>query len=185
MLARVLSLRGHSKGHGAGMARMLRGKHRYLGMIYWLLIITRRLSLHGGDFHWVPWPPCLGEVTIPDKIGIRDYRKVTSRLSVELLPAHKADTYFEGNQILIQSTTSPPDPVPVFSQYLHSRDRLFPWHQHLWLTSSGDVPHRAWFMRRLRQFFPSSIAGHSMRAGGATAGWSTPSPHQSGPNNCK
>jgi hypothetical protein len=119
----------------------------------------------------------LGELTVPDKMGIRDYRKVTSRLTVELLPssyaftlpAHKADTYFEGNRVLVQCTELPPNPVPIFARYLASRDRLFPWHQHLWVTSAGGVPQRAWFMKRLCQFFPSSIAGHSMRAGGATA----------------
>ncbi|KAI0037693.1 hypothetical protein FA95DRAFT_1476687, partial [Auriscalpium vulgare] len=34
---------------------------------------------------------------------------------------------------------------------------------------------RSWFLRRLRKFFPNTIAGHSLRAGGATyfasAGW--------------
>jgi hypothetical protein len=37
------------------------------------------------------------------------------------------------------------------------------------LRSNGTIPTRSWFIHRLRQFFPNSIAGQSMRAGGATA----------------
>jgi len=53
--------------------------------------------------------------------------------------------------------------------YLQSRDRLFPIHPQLWLTSSGRVPTRHWFIKRLRSFFPKEIAGQSLRAGGATS----------------
>ncbi|OCH83956.1 hypothetical protein OBBRIDRAFT_713468, partial [Obba rivulosa] len=28
---------------------------------------------------------------------------------------------------------------------------------------------RSWFMRHLRRFFPTDVAGHSLHAGGATA----------------
>ncbi|KAJ3831739.1 hypothetical protein F5878DRAFT_549150 [Lentinula raphanica] len=50
----------------------------------------------------------LGELTIPDNANIRNFRKVTSRASLEFindngfafwLPYHKADRLFEGNRI--------------------------------------------------------------------------------------
>jgi hypothetical protein len=42
-------------------------------------------------------------------------------------------------------------------------------HYHKWLTSSGHVPTRHWFITRLRTFFPKEIAGQSLRSGGATS----------------
>jgi hypothetical protein len=52
----------------------------------------------------------LGELVWPDKKSLQDYRKVTKRHSVELLPegfsfflpGHKADQFFEGNLIIVQ-----------------------------------------------------------------------------------
>lgn len=53
----------------------------------------------------------LGELTLPDDPSIHDLRKVTRRSTVVLqpdqfefhLPAHKADRYFEGNGVIIQT----------------------------------------------------------------------------------
>ncbi|KIK77853.1 hypothetical protein PAXRUDRAFT_17228 [Paxillus rubicundulus Ve08.2h10] len=39
----------------------------------------------------------------------------------------------------------------------------------LWLRHDGSVPTHAWFMRKLRFFFPKSIGSHSMHAGGTTS----------------
>ena len=51
----------------------------------------------------------------------------------------------------------------------YSRDRLFAVASPLWLTSSGAVPTRSFFLARLRLFVPDmSVAGQSLRAGGAT-----------------
>jgi len=61
------------------------------------------------------------------------------------------------------------DPLRLFRKYVNARDNFFPHHPHLWLGSDGTIPTRAWFMRYLRRFFPPTISGHSMRAGGATA----------------
>jgi hypothetical protein len=119
----------------------------------------------------------LGELTFPDSSYLWDWRKVTKRSSLVvdqrhyefLLPAHKADRIFEGNKVFISSfPSSDIDPFPVFSRYLSSRDHLFPAASPLWLTSSGRVPTRSFFMSRLRRFFPKTFAGASMRAGGAT-----------------
>src|ERR1700679_199095 len=54
----------------------------------------------------------LGELTWPDNKHLQDYRKVIMRSSVQVhptflqfvLPGHKADRFFEGSSVLIQST---------------------------------------------------------------------------------
>ena len=86
-----------------------------------------------------------------------------------LLPAHKADTTFEGNRVHIAHIINAPDPHPIMARYTCSRDRLFPLHPQLWLRSNGTMPTRAWFLACLSDFCPPKIAGQSMRAGGATA----------------
>ncbi|THH13228.1 hypothetical protein EW146_g6963 [Bondarzewia mesenterica] len=90
------------------------------------------------------------------------------------LPYHKGDRFFDGNTVIILSQDEA-DPLPIFNAYLSSRDSLFRLRPALWLTSAGTPPTRAWFLRRLRTIFPTDIAGHSLRAGGAThfaaAGW--------------
>ncbi|KAH9851869.1 hypothetical protein C2E23DRAFT_694976, partial [Lenzites betulinus] len=119
----------------------------------------------------------LGELVWPDNAALQSYRKITMRASVKvtasayeyLLPAHKADRFFEGNHVLIKRSAVAPDPLSIFSTFLTARDSLFPLRAELWLRSSGAVPTRAWFMRKLRSIFPRDIAGHSMRAGGATS----------------
>ena len=118
----------------------------------------------------------LGELTWPDAVHLRDYRKVTMRHSVEFmvnaasiwLPGHKADQYFEGNRLVIRKGPFP-DTYACFRDYLSSRDSLFRLRPELWLRADGTIPTRSWFIKRLRHFFPSAIAGQSMRAGGATA----------------
>ena len=111
------------------------------------------------------------------KKKLRNYRKISLRHSVSVLPSqysfflpsHKADPFFEGNIILIQKNKTPTDPHKPFLAYLASRDDRFPIHPELWLTSSGCVPTRHWFIKRLRTFFPQEIAGQSLRSGGATS----------------
>jgi hypothetical protein len=117
----------------------------------------------------------LAELCWPDKLSLRDYRKVTMRHTVEYvpeaigfwLPGHKADQFFEGNRLLIQRSSQ--HTYKLFSNYLASRDHLFRPRPELWLREDGTIPTRSWFMSRLRSFFPKSIGGQSMRAGGATA----------------
>jgi hypothetical protein len=118
----------------------------------------------------------LGEMVFPDSTKLRNWRKLSRRRTVNLeqdsyqfnLPFHKADRLFAGNEILITRGTAPINPVAHFRSYLASRDQLFPYHSPLWLRATGRVPTRSFFIRRLRGFFPSSICGQSMRAGGAT-----------------
>jgi hypothetical protein len=119
----------------------------------------------------------LGELTFPDDKSIRDWRKVTKRSTVQVntkfyefhLPHHKADRYFEGNRIIVTAKQFCHNPLTHFTSYLTSRDKLFPFSSPLWLTSHGQVPTRSFFINRLRTFFDSSVAGQSMRAGGATS----------------
>lgn len=124
-------------------------------------------------FYGLLW---LGELVWPDNPSLRSDSKVTRRTSVVIaesyhsfvLPTHKADRQFEGSTIVIHRTDSE-DAHGTFLSYLASRDKCFPFHSSLWIRSNGTIPTRAWFISRLRNFFPESISGHSLRAGGATS----------------
>ena len=123
----------------------------------------------------------LGELVDNDTVSLRDFRKTIARLSVKFhpdprphcsffLPMHKADRLFEGSTVVFEKRSSDLDPLRFFNLYLQSRDPLFPHLPQLWLRASGTVPTRSWFMARIRSIFPSNdVAGHSLRAGGATA----------------
>lgn len=119
----------------------------------------------------------LGELTYPDDKTIQNPRKVTRRCSAIIrddsyeffLPGHKADKIFEGNRIIIRRNDLINDPYRHFVTYLKSRDHLFPASSPLWLRSDGSIPTRSFFIKRLHLFFDKSIAGQSMRAGGATS----------------
>jgi hypothetical protein len=122
----------------------------------------------------------LAEMSVHDNPAKRNWRKITMRHTVTFpepssfsftLPSHKADPFFQGNTIVVRHiiTDSELDPKPVFQRYLRSRDSEFPLNPELWLTYSGTVPTRTWFVKRLRAFFHDGlISGQSMRAGGAT-----------------
>ena len=117
----------------------------------------------------------LGELTWPDKITLRDYRKVSMHHTVSFhtdalsfwLPGHKADQFFEGNRLILRKSLSP-DTYSHFASYLTSRDHLFRAHPELWLCADGTIPTCSWFINRLCHFFPNSIAGQSMHAAGLT-----------------
>jgi hypothetical protein len=119
----------------------------------------------------------LGELTWPDNKSLRDYRKIVMRNSVQVhpksfqftLPGHKADRFFEGSLVLIQSTNLGDDAWAPFTKYLALRDRRFPFRAELWLKEDGSIPTRSWFLRFLRRHFQGDVGGHSLRAGGATA----------------
>ncbi|KAF7343878.1 RNase H domain-containing protein [Mycena sanguinolenta] len=100
----------------------------------------------------------LGELTTPDNPKLRNPRKYTKRTSASAgttsyeywLPAHKADTLFEGNRVIVTDA----DALLHFHSYLKSRDQLHPLNPYLWLRANGHVPTRAWFIKRLRHLFP-------------------------------
>jgi hypothetical protein len=122
----------------------------------------------------------LGELVVPDNPAHREYHKISLRHTVErssshiiyLLPSHKADTFFEGNKILILRTSLFPgiDTYKFVTQYLTQQDTLFPFLPELWLLQSGQPPTRSWFLNRLHTILPDccNISGHSLRSGGAT-----------------
>lgn len=122
----------------------------------------------------------LGELTFPDNTALRNWKKVIRRASLVIsntdssagmyLPGHKADKFFEGNQIIIKARADPElDTVEKIRRYILSRDRLFPHHPALWVRANGQVPTRSWFISRLRVHFGKDVAGQSLRAGGATS----------------
>jgi hypothetical protein len=96
----------------------------------------------------------LGELTWPDKLVLRNFKKVTMCSSFHQstqeysfwLPTHKADTTFEGNKIVIRKISGSPDPLPIIMCYIKSRDTLFPSHPQLWLKADGTIPLRSWFI---------------------------------------
>jgi hypothetical protein len=118
----------------------------------------------------------LGELVFSDDRFVHDWKKISRRSSVRflddsysfILPAHKADRLFDGSRVLVCGDKFSFPSLFHFRRYLSSRDTLFPLASPLWLTSDGSVPTRSFFIRRLRSFFPSDIAGQSLRAGGAT-----------------
>jgi hypothetical protein len=109
----------------------------------------------------------LGELVWPDRRSLQDYRKVITRRRVHTspasisfhLPGHKADRFFEGNQVILQGTLTMDDPVKPFLSYLQARDLRFPYNPELWLRADGSIPTRSWFMLRLR----CSASATSMR----------------------
>ena len=120
----------------------------------------------------------LGELTFPNDIKLRNWKKISKRSSVIIsedqyqfhLPSHKADQFFEGNTIIIkQKQYCDINPLSIFKDYLSSRDHLHPLSSPLWINEKGSVPTRHFFISRLRRYFEQDIAGQSMRAGGATS----------------
>jgi len=84
------------------------------------------------------------------------------------LPGHKADRFFKGSLVLIQSTDLADDPFVPFVKYLSLRDCRFPFHVELWLKGDGTIPTRAWFFRLLQKHFQGNVGRHSLCVGGAT-----------------
>jgi len=119
----------------------------------------------------------LGELTISDNEAKRSFLKailrhmviVTSSTYSFTLPSHKADRFFEGNTVLIESWSLHLSPLHPFINYLATWDARFPLHPHLWLTSASTPPTYLWVVRRLKGTLGQDVAGHSLWSGGATA----------------
>lgn len=120
---------------------------------------------------------CLGKMTFPDDKSLHNWRKVTRQSSVTvsntcyqfLLPAHKADQFFEGNIVIVTKWQFAHNPLCHFDHCLCLCDACFPLASPLWITSVGHVPTRSFFTKKLATFFNKGIAGQSMCAGGATS----------------
>ncbi|KAH8915218.1 hypothetical protein BT69DRAFT_1200405, partial [Atractiella rhizophila] len=118
-----------------------------------------------------------GELVDPDEVSKRDFRKRIKRTSVNIaddtisymLPAHKGDRTFMGNLCVLQKRDCETlDPTGILKQYLKRRDTEHPYNPELFVKLDGSIPTRSWFIRQLRRFFSSDIAGHSLRSGEAT-----------------
>ncbi len=129
------------------------------------------LTLLITGFNGLLW---LAELSMPDAKRAHNWRKITCRTTVEwlpegytfFLPAHKVDTVFESNKVIIPSNNDPGfNPLPIFRQYLTLCDT-----RHIVHPLYGSPPLALyqwgpWFMKRLQQVFPStSIVGQSMHA---------------------
>lgn len=93
-----------------------------------------------------------------------------------LLPAHKADPFFAGHDIIIQQD-SDLQPVQVFNNYLKLRDARFPFCPLLWMCDDASTPTYSWLVDRLHRFFGPSVGGSSLRSGGANYLASIGTPH--------
>ena len=79
---------------------------------------------------------CLGKLTQPDseakctflKVFLHHMVVVTSSTFSFILPSHKADRFFEGNSIVIESRSGSPCPHKPFVSYLAAWDVCFPLH---------------------------------------------------------
>jgi hypothetical protein len=105
-----------------------------------LLLVLRRLGDHPSHddllfatqlFTGTDCLMRLAELCWPDKLSLRDYRKVTMRHTVESvpdaigfwLPGHKADQFFEGSHLFIRRSSL--HTHRLFTDYLASHDHLF------------------------------------------------------------
>jgi hypothetical protein len=69
---------------------------------------------------------CLGELVWPDHRVHQDYRKIIMHNSVHInqssfqfyLPGHKADWFFDGNEVIMHVTTCADDLLSSFSSYI-------------------------------------------------------------------
>lgn len=122
----------------------------------------------------------LGELVEPDRLHLRDDRKVIKRWSLKIeedesffqytLPYSKTDSHSDGTTVVIPARpASSICPVKTFLKYLVIRDEAFSTNPFLMVRSNGQLPCRGWFMKRLQQVFGNTRSGHSLRAGGATA----------------
>lgn len=131
-----------------------------------LLLVGFHALLRLGDL----CDPTVYSLQNPAKRATRSSLRLFAHHFTYLLPAHKADKFFEGNTILVRQLWDSLPVLSLFHTYIHLRDCHHPFSSPLWLTQDGRVPTRAFFLQRLSAFnFGPTICGQSMRAGGATA----------------
>lgn len=122
----------------------------------------------------------IGELVEPDKLALKDDRKLIKRWSLKInekekyfsydLPCSKTDTHFSGIPVIIMERAGNQNcPYQMMLKYASIRDGAFPTNPFLLLRSNGYIPSRTWFIKRLQQVFGDTRSGHSLRAGGATA----------------
>ena len=105
----------------------------------------------------------LAELTWANTLALWDYHKVSMQPSVKQLPeafsfwlpGHKADQFYEGNQLYIRKSSTVT--YRLFGSYLSSHDQLFHGQPELWLCHNGTIPTWTWFITCLRKFFPIQL----------------------------
>ncbi|EIW76748.1 hypothetical protein CONPUDRAFT_63444, partial [Coniophora puteana RWD-64-598 SS2] len=120
---------------------------------------------------------CTSKLMVPDQHSLLNHCKLSMRNTITVsasiitfnLPQHKANKTFEGNKIIMLASTLQPTPHDAFLAYLKKHDTQWPFKPHLWVRENSSLPTRTWFMHRLHDLFPLSIASHPLRSGGATA----------------
>lgn len=95
--------------------------------------------------------------------------EVTKNSICLIFPSNKTDQFFEGSTLQLSQSNSVISPFSSFLHYIQLRNQLFRWLPDLWLLAEGTPPTKSWFSSHLWQYFLTSILGHSMHAGGATA----------------
>ena len=114
----------------------------------------------------------LSELIWPNNSALQNYHKITMHHSVQVspealsfwLPGYKGDQCFEGNWLFMQASAN--NPFHLFLSYLSLCDSIFQAWPKLWLCSNRTIPTWYWLISCLCCFFPMSIAGQSMCAGG-------------------
>ena len=115
--------------------------HRQLTYRHQALLRPRRPLICCPTYRWLFALMRLGELTFPDNKTIQNPAKISKRTSVVsktnsfqfFLLGHKADRFFEGNNIVLMNSTDNIDIFHQFAKYLNSRDRLHPFSSPLWL----------------------------------------------------
>ena len=100
----------------------------------------------------------LGELTSPDEFHLQNWKKISRWSTVIvsgnqyefLLPAHKADPFFEGNHIVVnREQYCSIDPLTIFHKYLTSHDSCFPLSSPLWVLHNSSIPTQKIFITHL------------------------------------
>ena len=117
----------------------------------------------------------LGELTFPDSVTLWDPHKLTKQNTFHLHPTyfqffllgHKADQFFQRNTVIICENSLPCNPMKLFWLYIAFWDHWLPLSSPLWLTATGSIPTRTFFIQCLHLWFDKDITGQSMQVGGA------------------
>lgn len=117
----------------------------------------------------------IGELTVPNQLSLRDWRKIIKRASLSLeaqragyrLPYHKADPFYQGTDILF-TPQKIANPVRLLKEYCSARDKLHGARAALFICQDGSLPTRAWFEAKFFAVVGKEFGGHSIRSGGAT-----------------
>jgi len=119
----------------------------------------------------------LGEMTQSNNEHKRSFKKLMLQHSLTItasaysftLLSHKADQFFEGSSIIVDSPHHCCCPHHPFFKYIMVRDAHFPFHPQLWLCSTGKVPTYSWVVQCMKAVLGVAVAGHSLQSRGATA----------------